>query len=116
MMARVSREIPAWQGRLNSIRPEPESRSTEACVGDDLGRSFLSKGRGSLWRERVERDPLAGSGAQARRREAKAVGGDRRSEDVERHGDAIRSLVDETPELTLEESGRRSSSRVARIS
>jgi transposase len=34
---------------------------------------------------------------------AKAVGGDRRSEYVERHGDAIRSLVDETPDLTLEE-------------
>jgi transposase len=34
---------------------------------------------------------------------AKAVGGDRRSEHMERHGDAIRSLVDETPDLTLEE-------------
>jgi transposase len=34
---------------------------------------------------------------------AKPVGGDRRSEPMERHGDAIRSLVDETPDLTLEE-------------
>jgi transposase len=34
---------------------------------------------------------------------AKAVGGDRRSKHMERHGEAIRSLVDETPDLTLEE-------------
>jgi transposase len=34
---------------------------------------------------------------------AKAVGGDRRSKHTERHGEAIRSLVDETPDLTLEE-------------
>lgn len=33
----------------------------------------------------------------------KAAGGDRRSDHMERHGDAIRSLVDETPDLTLEE-------------
>jgi hypothetical protein len=33
---------------------------------------------------------------------AKPVGGDRRSEPMERHGNAIRSLVDETPDLTLE--------------
>src|SRR5271166_1279133 len=34
---------------------------------------------------------------------AKAIGGDRRSERMERHGDAIRSLVAETPDITLEE-------------
>ena len=34
---------------------------------------------------------------------AKAVGGDRRSERMERHGDAIFSLIDATPDITLEE-------------
>jgi transposase len=33
----------------------------------------------------------------------KAVGGDRRSMRLDRHADAIRALVDETPDITLEE-------------
>jgi Transposase, Mutator family len=45
---------------------------------------------------------------------AKAVGSDRRSEHMKRHGDAIRSLVDETPDLTLGRSGQRSPGRAFR--
>ncbi|MDF2971961.1 MAG: Transposase protein, partial [Microvirga sp.] len=57
----------------------------------------MSAGRAAVWRERVECDPLARFGADTGRRPAEGSGR------VEERAGLILALVEETPDITLEE-------------
>jgi hypothetical protein len=54
----------------------------------------------AVWRQRIERDPLRRLGGDGR---PKPQGGDRLSRRTEQHGDLIRALLVETPDITLAE-------------
>ena len=64
----------------------------------------MSSGGAAVWRQRVERDPVAGS---RRRREGdlrpKRQGGDRHSHRIEAHAEAILSAVAAKSDITLSE-------------
>ena len=78
------------------------ARSQDACARRDCGRPFVSAGRRTVWRERVERDPRALERIQGDAR-PKALGGDRRSGRIEARAGLILALVEEKPDITLEE-------------
>ena len=50
------------------------ARSQDTCARRDCGRPFVSAGRPAVWRERVERDPLARPGVHTGRRPAEGSG------------------------------------------
>jgi transposase len=64
----------------------------------------MSSGGAAVWRQRVERDPVAGS---RRRREGdlrpKLQGGDRHSQRIEAHAELILSAVAARSDITLSE-------------
>jgi transposase len=64
----------------------------------------VSSGGAALWRQRVERDPVAGS---RQRREGdirpKLQGGDRHSQRIEAHAELILSAVAARSDITLSE-------------
>ena len=64
----------------------------------------MSSGAAAVWRQRVERDPMAGS---RQRREGdirpKLQGGDRHSQRIEAHAELILSAVAARSDITLSE-------------
>ena len=69
-----------------------------------LRRIVVSSGGAAVWRQRVERDPMAGS---RQRREGdirpKLQGGDRHSQRIEAHAELILSAVAARSDITLSE-------------
>jgi transposase len=63
----------------------------------------VSSGGSAIWRERVERDPAAGSGMARGRVRPKRQGGDRHSQRIEAHAELILSAVAAKSDITLSE-------------
>ena len=63
----------------------------------------MSSGGSTVWRERVERDPMAGSGTARGRCQAQAPGRRRHSQRIEAHAELILSAVAAKSAITLAE-------------
>lgn len=61
----------------------------------------MSSSGSAVWGQRIERDPQAGSTAIGGDGRPKTQGGDRLSQRTEVHGDLIRALLAEVPDITL---------------
>jgi hypothetical protein len=58
---------------------------------------------GAVWGQRIKRDPLAGAARLGGDGRPKPQGGDRLSRRTEQHGDLIRALLVEAPDITPQE-------------
>ena len=63
----------------------------------------MSSGASTVWRERVERDPMAGSGTAEGDVRPKRQDGDRHSQRIEAHAELILSAVAAKSDITLAE-------------
>ena len=64
----------------------------------------MSRGGAAVWRQRVERDPVAGHGTARGRCQAQAPGGgDRHSQRIEAHAESILSAVAANSDIPLAE-------------
>ncbi len=63
----------------------------------------MSSGGAAIWRQCVERDPMAGTGTARGRCQAQAPGRDRHSQRIEAHAELILSAVAAKSDITLSE-------------